>query len=169
MSEATNEKNQLQEIVGVVAERDQFQQAVDSLLAAGFERSALSVLASHESLDVSENADHDLSDTLSDTLKALVGEVKYAGPLGAAGVAVLFGGPIGVVVGGAIAAGIGGLALKEVLEEVLTHPDTEDFTRAVEAGGIILWVGVKDDGEAEEATEILRRAKARNIHVVERP
>lgn len=166
MSEAADKQEKTQEIVGVVADRKQFQRAVDSLLAAGFKRTDLSVLASHESLDVSDTAEHGLKETFTDTLQALVGEVKYAGPLGAAGIAVLFGGPIGFVVGGAVAAGIGGLALKEVLDEVLSHPDTEDFSRAVEAGGIILWVGVKDKARAAKAKEILHDAKARNIHTI---
>jgi len=96
LTEATNEQGKLQEIVGVVTDQQQFQNAVDNLLAAGFKRSDLSVLASHESLDASTSTEHGLKDTFNDTLKALVGEVKYAGPLGAAGVAVLFGGPIGV-------------------------------------------------------------------------
>jgi len=53
LTEATNEQGKLQEIVGVVTDQQQFQNAVDNLLAAGFKRSDLSVLASHESLDAS--------------------------------------------------------------------------------------------------------------------
>jgi len=168
LTEATNEQGKLQEIVGVVTDQQQFQNAVDNLLAAGFKRSDLSVLASHESLDASTSTEHGLKDTFNDTLKALVGEIKYAGPLGAAGVAVLFGGPIGVVVGGVIAAGISGLALTEVLGEVLAGSHPEHFSRAVEAGGIILWVAVTDETQAAKATEILTDAEAHNVHVVAR-
>ena len=39
------------EVVGLFADRESFQAAVDALFAAGFERTDLSVLSSHESID----------------------------------------------------------------------------------------------------------------------
>ena len=39
------------EVVGLFAEREAFDRAVEELLRSGFERADLSVLASHESLE----------------------------------------------------------------------------------------------------------------------
>ena len=39
-----------------------------------------------------------------------------------------------------IGAAVGGMAVKEVLEEVSSAPHTVDFKRALDAGSIILWV-----------------------------
>ena len=153
------------EVVGVFDDKKHFDGAVKALLKAGFERADLSVLASHESLEAAEAAvKHGVTDTIVDTLKALTGELKFAGPLGAAGIVILIGGPVISVVGGLIAAGIGGLALREVLSEVLAHPHHEHFERAVEAGGIILWVHVDSDDAEARATSVLAKAGGENVH-----
>ncbi|MDP7547632.1 MAG: hypothetical protein QGF20_10100, partial [Alphaproteobacteria bacterium] len=37
-------------------------------------------------------------------------------------------------------AAVGGIAVKEILDEVTSTPHTEDFARSLEAGSVILWV-----------------------------
>ena len=50
-----------------------------------------------------------------------------------------------------------------------SHPQTDEFARALEAGGVILWVSIGDDPAKEmKAQEALTLAGGRNVHVAER-
>lgn len=151
------------EVVGTFADRDHFQQAVSRLLEGGFTRADLSVLASHDSLDATKPAAK-----WKDALVAVAGDIKYEGPLVAAGLIALASGPVGAVIAATLAAGIGGMALKEVLDEVAALPDSSDFDRALAAGSVILWVMVADQLGEEKARKILAETGAANIHVFTR-
>ncbi|MCC7166391.1 MAG: hypothetical protein IT565_02365 [Rhodospirillales bacterium] len=150
----------VREIVGLFPDRRSFESAVQALLKAGFAKSDLSVLSSHDSLAVAE-AEHR---SWRDALVGLVGEIKYEGPLVAAGLIALAAGPVGAAVAGLIAAGVGAVAVKELLEEITSAPDGKDFARAVEAGSIILWVAVADHRAEGRAGAILIEHGASNVH-----
>lgn len=152
------------EVVGTFSDRAHFEAAIDRLLNAGFSRADLSVLSSHDSLDVAAHQGKPWKDVLT----ALVSEVKYEGPLVAAGLIALAAGPVGATIAGLVAAGIGGAAFKELLDEVSAIPDSDDFARALAAGSVILWVMVKDQLEEERAKAVLLDAEAQNVHVFER-
>ena len=164
------EAGRVREVVGVFSDRSEFTGAVAALRAGGVPGTDLSVLASHESIDAAApgTATPNIGETVEDFVRALTGELKFAGPLGAAGVAVLFGGPVGVVIGGVIAAGVGGLALKEALGEAFAHPRHDAFDRAVAAGGIILWERVDSEERKTRAIQALDAASAGNVHTNER-
>jgi hypothetical protein len=148
------------EVVGVLKSRAAFESTVAALAEAGIGSGRLSVLSSHESLD----AAGDEGKPWRDVLTALVGEVKYEGPLIASGLIVLAGGPTAIAIAGVIGATVGGVALKELLEEVAVKPHTEAFARAVEAGSIILWVRAGDESTENRAAEILIAEGAENVH-----
>jgi len=154
----------LREVVGTFADRAHFESAVEALIRAGFERHRLSVLASHDSLEVASAGQR----SWRDGLVALVGELKYEGPLVAAGLIAIAAGPVGAAIAGLIAAGVGGAAIKEVLDEVASLPDSADFARALAAGSVILWVGIETAQEEESATSLLKAAGGANVHVFER-
>ena len=151
------------EVVGTFADRDHFQQAVSRLLDCGFTRADLSVLSSHDSLDATKP-----SSKWKDALVAVAGDIKYEGPLVAAGLIALASGPVGAAIAATVAAGIGGLAVKEVLDEVSALPDSTDFERALSAGSVILWVMVADQLGEEKARKALADTGAANIHVFNR-
>lgn len=153
------------EVVGTFADREHFQSAVDSLFKAGFARTDLSVLSSHESIDT---ATAQPGKSWKDALVALVGETKYEGPLVAAGLIALAAGPVGAVIAGLVAAGVGGVAAKELLDEVAALPDSEQFAKALAAGSVVLWVSVGDGAAEARAKAILHEAGAQNLHVFER-
>lgn len=153
------------EVVGTFSDRDHFQAAIDRLLKAGFSRTDLSVLSSHDSLDVAGQEGKPWRDVLT----ALVSEVKYEGPLVAAGLIALAAGPVGATIAGLVAAGVGGVAFKELLDEISAIPDSDDFARALAAGSVILWVMVRDRPEEERAKAVLLESEAQNVHVFERP
>ena len=150
------------EVIGVFSDRAQFEAAVNGLVAAGFDRSDLSVLASHESLDAAGEP----AKRWQDVIAAMVGEVKYEVPLVASGAIFLAGGATAAVIAGLIGAAVGGVALKEVLEEVTAAPDTEDFARALETGSAVLWVQISHREKEAAATTILQECGATNVHTL---
>ena len=154
----------LREVVGTFADRGAFESAVSALLEAGIARDRLSVLSSHDCLDVAGGKPQ----KWRDGLVALVGEMKYEGPLVAAGLIALAAGPVGAVIAGLVAAGVGGAALKELLDEVAAIPDSGDFARALAAGSVILWVSVETAAEEASARALLAQAGGNDIHIFER-
>lgn len=152
------------ELVGIFQSREQFQSAVEALLKVGFERSDLSVLASHSSLDAARPE----TASLRERLTSLVGELKYEGPLVAAGLIALASGPVGAALAGMVAAGVGAVALKEFWDEVTSTPDTKAFEAALAAGSLILWVAAPDDLREGRARAALEGFGATNLHTVER-
>lgn len=153
------------EVVGRFATRESFQAAVEDLRAAGFEESDLSVLDSHQSLSASE-AD---GEAWKQTLIGLVGEIKYMGPLGAAGLIMLSAGSIGASIAALVAAGVTGVALREALDEIRATPHTEAFAKALEGGAVLLWVRADTTSRQDEAFSILSRHGGADVHVHERP
>lgn len=160
----SKDTTQIREVVGILSDRAQFQAAVDGLLAAGFHRSEISVLSSHDSL---EAAGHDVK-PWRDVLTAMVGELRFEGPLVAAGLIALAAGPVGAAIAALVAAGVGGAAAKELLDEVTAVPDSDDFARALAAGSVILWVAGADEQREQVARSVLETVGATNVHVTVR-
>jgi hypothetical protein len=149
------------EVVGRFAERETFTTAVETLLAGGFAASDLSVLDTHESLSAAGTPGAAWQEALS----GLVGEIKYIGPLTAAGLIGVATGPVGAAISATMAAGLTGAALAEVLETVRATPHTESFARALESGAVLLWVRAETPERETNASEILRRHGAADVHV----
>ncbi len=158
---AVAEGTPVTEVVGRFGERAPFRAAVEALLAAGFERTDLSVLDSHDSLSASEDQDA----TWQRTLAGLVGEVTYLGPITTAGLILLASGAIGAAVAGVIAAGLSGMALYELLSEVRATPHTREFAKALENGAVLLWVRAKTAKRQRTASDNLARHSAADVHV----
>jgi hypothetical protein len=159
------ETNRVREIVALFDSRAGFDRAVEALLRAGFDRTDLSVLSSHQSIDAAGRPGKPRDEALA----ALLGELNYAFPLTTAGLIAIVGGPITAPIAALVAAGVGGAAIKEYFDEITAHPHTEEFARALEAGGVILWVCVDQDSIKEaKARDILTEAGGRNVHVAER-
>ncbi|HLI14327.1 MAG TPA: hypothetical protein VKY65_22250 [Alphaproteobacteria bacterium] len=130
-------------------------------MAAGFSRTDLSVLDTHDTLSAAESPDAGWRETLA----GLVGEVKYIEPLTAAGLILLASGSVGVAFAGAVAAGLGGMALYELLGAIRATPHTREFARALENGAVLLWVRAENKSRQTAACEILQRNGAADIHL----
>lgn len=152
------------EAVALFADRSKFETAVGALLGAGFQAADLSVLDSHESLEAAGKPGKPWKDVLT----ALVGEIKYEGPLVASGAILLAGGPTAALIASVIGAATAGAAAKEVLDEVTATPHTESFANALAAGGVILWVACADTEQETRAQDLLRQNGGANVHVHER-
>lgn len=162
MTEAAKSFPVIREAVASFPDREHFRNAVSALLAAGFDRSDLSVLASHDSLAVADEA----AGTPKEILRAgLSDDLKYIAPLTVAGIIVLSGGPIAVVVAALVGAGLGGAALKELFDDYTAPRHSEDFAAALKAGAALLWVRCGDPDRELVATRALEEAGGRHVHV----
>ncbi|PWC36635.1 hypothetical protein [Azospirillum sp. TSO35-2] len=155
---------EVREVVALFSTRAGFDRAVGALLEAGFDRADLSVLASHTSLEAADPT----AKPRDEALTGLVGELKYAFPLTTAGLIAIVGGPIEAAIAALVAASVGGVAIKDYLDELTSHPKPDEFTRALEAGGVILWVLVDSPEEERRAAAILEREGGGNVHVTTR-
>ena len=163
MNDDTTPSGPGREVVGLFADRDHFEAAVDDLMASGFGHADLSVLSSHEPIEAAEPGKRSWRDSLT----ALVGEMRYEGPLVASGAIILVGGPTAVAIASVIGAAVGGIAVSELLGKITSRPHREAFERAVKAGNIALWVRTEDEAAEHRAQEILERHGANNVHAAD--
>jgi len=167
MAEAAANFPVIREAVASFPDREHFRRAVSALLAAGFEQSDLSVLASHESLSAADEATglahHELLPA------GLADEIKYVAPLTIAGIIVLSGGPIAAGAAALVGAGLGGAALKELFDRYTAAPHSADFGAALKAGAALLWVRCGDPELELRASRILEEAGGRHVHIHGRP
>jgi hypothetical protein len=162
MSEAPSPFPVIREAVASFPDREHFRNAVAALLAGGFARDDLSVLASHDSLAVADEA----TGTAKEVLRAgLSDEIKYIAPLTVAGIIVLSGGPIAIALGALLGAGLGGAALKELFDDYTASRHSDDFAAALKTGAALLWVRCADSDCELAATRILEDAGGHHIHV----
>ena len=162
MTEAAQSFPVIREAVASFLDPEHFRHAVSGLLAAGFERRDLSVLASHDSLAVAEAGTEGGTGMLSAGLSA---EIKYVAPLTVAGIIVLSGGPFAIALAALVGAGLGGAALKELFDDYTAARHSEDFAAALKAGAALLWVRCPDPDSELAATRILEEAGGRHVHV----
>ena len=153
------------EVVGWFETREAFKDAVKALRAQGFERADLSVLDTHESISAADSP----GEVFQETMSGLVQEANYIGPIAAAGFIAVAAGPVGALISGAIAAGLTGYAVGDVLREVRATPHTEAFARAADNGAILLWVRAETPERQEQAVTVLERHGASDLHTHERP
>ncbi|MFA7430909.1 MAG: hypothetical protein WCZ23_12185 [Rhodospirillaceae bacterium] len=152
------------ELVGLFSEPEPLIKAIKDLLGSGFEHADLSVLSSHEAVEAADPH----GQTWRDRMMPLLDEPRYEVPLLTGALIAIASGPVGAVIAGLVAAGIGGVALKEMLEKVVSLPDTQEYAEAVEKGELVLWVNSPDAKAEGRARPVLERHGARNIHIVER-
>ena len=153
----------IREAVASFPDREHFRAAVSALIAAGFEPSDLSVLASHQPLAAADEAPGEL------IAAGLSDEIKYLAPLTAAGIVLISGGPIAATVAALVGAGVGGVALKELFDDYTAAPHREEFAAALSAGAALLWVRCIDPEIELRALRILEESGGRHVHIHGRP
>ena len=153
----------IREAVASFPDREHFHEAVARLLAAGFESSELSVLASHDSLSAAAEKPGGL------IAAGLSGEIKYLAPLTVAGIILISGGPIAATVAALVGAGLGGAALKELFDDHTAAPHREEFAAALAAGAALLWVRCADPEIELRALRLLEESGGQHVHIHGRP
>lgn len=170
------------EVVGVFASPEALEAAVDQLEVAGFDRAALSVLASDTKVkerigrlyrSAAEATDDPRApqaafvgrDSRIEGGVVAVGLPFEIGGFAGAGAVVAAGGSLaaaiaGMIIGGAVGAGLGALL---VLTVARRHVDAVRHQLA--RGGLILWVSAPDEEAERRALDVLRRYGATSVHV----
>src|SRR6185369_13328935 len=141
----------IREAVASFPDREHFRRAVAALVAAGFDQTDLSVLASHQPLAVADD------DRSALTAAGLAEELKYIGPLTIAGIVLLSGGPLAATV-----AALGGAALKEIFDDYTAPAHRDEFAAALQAGAVLLWVRCADPDLEARAARILEESGGRH-------
>jgi hypothetical protein len=67
-----------------------------------------------------------------------------------------------------VGAGLGGVAIKEVLDYYAANRHTADFAAALAAGALLLWVRIDDPSREATALRLLGEAGGRGAHIHER-
>jgi hypothetical protein len=186
MSENTNGTvhYSAREAVGVFSDFDALEAAIDELEVSGFDRAAVSVLASDKK--VKERMDNlypniveieddrrapgaafSEKDSRIEGEAAAVGIPFYIGCVAAAAVAAGTGGlavpTIGTIIIGAAAGG----GLGALLAGAIARHHSESVSKQLSRGGTVVWVSVRDENAEKRAGQILTKAGARDVHVHE--
>ncbi len=169
------------EAVAVFDDVGAFERAVEELLAAGFPRDSLSMLAGaatvekklgHKFRRVEElEDDPEAPRTAFVSLRELTerettvwNSVTILPTLIAAGTVVATAGPLAAVI---IGTAVTGAALATVLTHWMDDRQARWLEEQLERGGILLWVTTATPEQEAAALEILRRHAAHDVHVHE--
>ena len=174
------------EAVGVFHDEASLERAIDDLLAAGFDRAEISLLAGHEAVErelghryerVAELEDDphvprlayvDI-DSRTEGGASLIGGLAYVGAIAATGLVVASGGTLALAIGAAALAGGGGGAIGAFLARMVSGRHVRDLQRQLDEGGLLLWVRISSPAREEVALEALKRHSAEDVHVHELP
>jgi hypothetical protein len=181
-SAAVDETNTVREAVGVFHEWQDLQAAVDELLANGFDRSEMSLLAGERAVE--EKLGHlyekvsDLEDdpnvpriafigrdSLTEAKTFAISGLGYVGAVAAVGTVVASGGTLAAVIGAAAAAGLGGAGIGSLISRALGRERAESLASQMRKGGLLLWVRLRDAEHEGRAVDILSRHRGADVHV----
>jgi hypothetical protein len=172
----------LREAVGVFANSDDLQAAIDELLSSGFHRAELSLLAAEDAvkeklgsnyLSTSVIADNPAvprtsyisPEAIGDAQGGIMGILAYAGATIAAGAIVVSGGSIfAAIVAATLAGGAGGV-IGSLLAKSLGDTHAQYLQTQISHGGLLLWVRTRTAMAEGCAVDILRRHSSRDVHV----
>jgi hypothetical protein len=173
--------------VGIFMDAEHLDRAMRELLAAGFERDELGLLASEHAvqqklggvytrIDEIKDAPH-ASETafvknksVEDTMHGLTGGLYFVGGTAAMGAVVassaVLGGPLAVAIAAAVAVG----AVGALVGGIIRKSDADYLREQVDEGRLLLFVrGLGDTASAERAMEIMSRHAAADVKLCKVP
>ncbi|MBL8687706.1 MAG: hypothetical protein JNL04_01325 [Rhodospirillaceae bacterium] len=180
------EKAVVREVVGAFRSADWLEDAITDLASSGWDKSEMSLLGQegvfqpgipahgqdmHRAADepevkrspVVEEEDVRQGRTLATSLAAVI--AAFA----ASGATILTGGGALAAVVGAAAAGGGAAAAMNTIGRWISGSRSDFLRDQIDQGGILLWVKVQTAAQEAQASEILRRHGATDVHVHEIP
>ena len=175
-------EREIREAVGLFHDEGSLEAAADALMAAGFDRADLSLLAASETVErrlghlyrkVSELEDDPAvahlafidSDSRTEAQGVLVGGLAYVGAVAAAGVVVASGGAIAALLMGTALAGAGGGLIGAGLARFVGRRHAQYLQQHLDRGGLLLWVRTADPDEERLACDLLTDNGAEDVHV----
>jgi hypothetical protein len=184
MDGSMTEQTAIREVVAIFGSREALENAIEDLLSNGFDRSQLSLLGSHDTVE--ETLGHPLGDVhavaedpeaprseplerpdVGNVAGVAVGPPAAFAALAAAGITAMTGGAFAGVAVAALAAGGGVGALGAFLAKRYTDEVAGDFEEQVAHGGIVMWVNLREPHQEQRAREILARHAKEKVRVHE--
>jgi hypothetical protein len=181
MTREIEEVRPAREVVGVFNDADALETAANELLASGFERARISLLAGESAIVEKLGHKYEKVEELEDNLEiprtvyrskesfdasksALLGSLASIGAVAAAGAIFASGGALAVTLGsGLIGAEVGGF-IGGVLGELVEDHHAKYLQEQLDHGGLLLWVRTVDRPEENTAKQILSRHSGRDVH-----
>jgi len=174
----------VREAVGVFRHPDALEAAVDELEVSGFDRAAITVLATdakaRDQLDrfyrtVREVEDSGRvsraafvsSDSRAEGEAAAVGIPLYIGGFAGALAVAAAGGALGLAIAAAIAGGAAGAGVGALLAASIARHHSASVQKLLEKGGLVLWVAVSDPVAEKRAITVLGKMGGHDVHVHE--
>lgn len=172
------------EAIGVFHDPDSLEAAVDELEISGFDRAAISVLATdatarerierlyrtiaqvEDGREVARSAFVSRDSRIEGEAIA-VGIPFYIGGVAGAAAVVASGGALAPAFAAAIAGGAAGAGLGGLLAAAIAHRHSARIHEQVQKGGLILWVNVTSPDMEARALAVLKRMGGENIHIHE--
>jgi len=184
MAQQQTSPTELREAVGVFAEEDNYQKAIDELLSSGFDHADLSMLAAEtvvqqklkhsymQTTDLVDTGEQEIArrhyvahESVGNAKGVMIGGLVYVGALAAAGPVIMSGGTLAVAIGAAAAAGGAGGVLGSVLSNWLGDSEGKHIQSQLDNGGLLLWVRTSDEEHERRAVEILQRHAGQDVHL----
>lgn len=182
MAELIGRDSSLREAVGVFHDAGAFEHAVQDLLTCGFDRADISMLATERTVrgklgdyyQDTHAAEDDPqaprqawvgSGTRTEGRSAIAGVLGYLGAITAAGVVIASGGAAAVAIAAGVVGGGATAAVGASLGRLIERRVGETLRGQLDHGGIVLWVRLQREEQAEPAVEAMRRCGGEDIHV----
>jgi hypothetical protein len=174
----------VREAVGVFADADALQAAIDDLMSSGFDRAEISLLASEEAVvaklghryrrveDLEDDAEVPRAayvsvESVGDAEGAVIGGLMYVTAGLLMGPVALAGGTLAAIgTAGLAGMGIGGLLGAQLARLIGAH-HAKRIEEQIHHGGLLLWVRAWNADRERRAVEILSRHSGRDVHVHE--
>lgn len=170
------------EAVALFHDVKSFEESIDDLQSSGFDRAEISLLASEDAVvnklghyytRVENLEDNDAAprtvyvgrEGVAQGQASIIGGLFMLGSLAATGAVVASGGTLAAAALAAAAAGgssglVGALFAKQLGKRYADHIDEQ-----LRKGGLLLWVGIRDEAHERRALEILKKHSGDDVHV----
>lgn len=180
------ERHVVREVAAVFHREEVLEDAMQALLHAGFDRADIDIMGDVETVrrrlgalyvPPEEIADvpgtprraYIARDDIATATAGVAGMLFYLGAATAAMTVVASGGSLALVAAAAAAAGTVGAGIGAAAIHLLGKKQAEDLELQLMAGGIVVWVRVRDPEKEAQAQEILARfgGEAIRVHEIE--
>lgn len=170
------------EAVALFKDEETLQAAIDDLLASGFDRAELSLLATEETLRQTFaerfKSSAELEDvegvprscycsveSLGDAQGGIIGGLVYVGAVAATGMVAASGGTLAAIIAACVLAGGAAGAVGTYLAGLMGDARARHISEHLRHGGLLLWVRTWNEDDEKRATSILGKHSGLDVHV----
>lgn len=182
MNKVPEYNTSVKEAVGVFSDSKALEAAVDELEVSGFDRAAVSVLATDTNAtelverfyrtvrDIEDSGRAPSSafvssDSRTEGEAAVVAAPLYVGGFAGAAAVAATGGALALAIAAAIAGGVAGAGLGAILAAAISRHHAAGVRKQLDKGGLVLWVNIPNSDAEQRAVAVLNKMGARDVHV----